>query len=103
MRRLPPIWGSSSPRDELDYFLTKENEKESGSSRRSNKGIPLLEFQNRRHLDKFSQRLCLHLLHDFGAVDLDGLFADAETAGGPLVGLSGNHQPQHLALASRQR
>ena len=51
-----------------------------------------------RETDEGRDRLGSGLLHDGGAVDLDGALADAEIRGDVLAGMAGEHQIHDLAL-----
>jgi hypothetical protein len=45
----------------------------------------------------------LHFVHDPGAVDFDGSFADPQLAGDALVRFPRNHKIQNLMLARREK
>src|SRR6187549_783655 len=55
-----------------------------------------------RGLDQLGERVDLQLLHDLGAVRLDGLDADVEAFGDLAVHAARDHERHHLALALRE-
>src|SRR5271157_4828445 len=56
-----------------------------------------------RHKNQLGHGTNPHLAHDPAAMDLDGLLADAEFRGDPLVGQAADYQHHHFTLARRER
>ena len=65
--------------------------------------LHLPQAQERGHPDESGERRGLHLLHDPGAVCLDGLFGRPQRRGDILVRHPGNHQAQDFPLPRGQR
>ena len=53
--------------------------------------------------DELGHVVGVELPHDVGAVALDGLSAQIEEVGDPLVGVAARDQPEDLPLAQRER